>query len=124
VNTTAWVLQAVLAVVFLLHGLLYAVPGWDRRMRPEGAPRPIPISFQRFIGVAEIAAAAGLILPGLFKFLTWLTPLAALGLVIVMAGAVVFHLRRSETPMAVGTLVLGLLAAFVVYLRWLSVPLS
>jgi hypothetical protein len=93
-------------------------------MYQEGRPRPIPIAFQRFIGLAEIAAAIGLILPGVLHILTWLTPLAALGLVIVMASAVVFHARRREVPMVIVTLALGALAAAVVYLRWVTVPLS
>ena len=43
----------------------------------------------KFIGACEVAGAAGPILPGVLHTKEWLTPLAALGLAIIMTGAVV-----------------------------------
>ena len=71
-----------------------------------------------FSGAAEILAGLGLILPGLFKSYTWLTPLAAAGLVLVMLGAAVFHITRGEYPNVVQNIILAALAAFVAYGRW------
>src|SRR3981081_4555424 len=99
-NVVAWVLQGLLALVYLLHGTLYAVSPEPlvRGMRDQGQwPPAIPDAFRRFIGIAEYAAAVGLVVPGLIHFATWLTPRAALGLAIVMVGAAVFHARRGET---------------------------
>lgn len=68
-------------------------------------------------------AAFGLIVPPAIHFLPWLAPLAAAGLVIVMAGAVVRHAQQYETPMVPVVAVLGVLAALTVYLRVVVVPL-
>jgi uncharacterized membrane protein YphA (DoxX/SURF4 family) len=125
-NTVAWVLQVLLALAFLLHGLLFTV-GYRvlaRRMRGRRQTvSPLHPTFRQFIGVAEIAAALGLIVPPAIHFLPWLAPLAAAGLAIIMAGAAVRHARRSETREVVGTVVLGLLAAATLWLRWQVVPL-
>jgi uncharacterized membrane protein YphA (DoxX/SURF4 family) len=125
-NTVAWVLQVFLALVFLLHGLLFTV-GFEvmaRRMRGRSrTASPLHPTFRQFIGVAEIAAAIGLIVPPAIHVLPWLAPLAAAGLAVIMAGAAVRHARRGETLEAVGTVVLGLLAAATLWLRWQVVPL-
>jgi hypothetical protein len=82
----------------------------------------IPTGFRRLIGVAEILAGIGLALPTLTGILAWLTPLAAMGLIIVMVGAVIFHIPRKEYPNIVFNLVLLALAAFVAYGRFVVVP--
>jgi hypothetical protein len=125
-NGLAWGLQIFLAIVFLLHGLLYTVAFgmMSKRMEERGqSGPPLPTAFRQFIGVAELAAAFGLIVPPAIHFLPWLAPLAAAGLVIVMAGAVVRHAQRHETPMVAVVAVLGVLAALTVYLRVVVVPL-
>jgi uncharacterized membrane protein YphA (DoxX/SURF4 family) len=125
-NTVAWVLQVVLAVVFLLHGLVYTVAysALAKRMQARrGAVSPLPPAFRQFIGVAELAAAFGLIVPPALHLFSWLAPLAAAGLVIVMVGAAIFHARRREFPALAVTVVLGGLAAVTLSLRWQVVPL-
>ena|ERR1700736_5512279 len=125
-NTVAWVLQIFLAVAFLLHGLLYTVAyGAVTRRRAERgqAVSPLPPALRQFIGVAELAAAFGLIVPPAVHIFPWLAPLAAAGLVLVMAGAAIFHARNSEFQQIVLTVVLGALAAATLFLRWQVVPL-
>nr|NIN06591.1 DoxX family protein [Armatimonadota bacterium] len=79
---------------------------------------PLPDLFLRFIGVCEVLGALGLILPGLLRIRTGLTPLAAAGLVIIMIGAVAVTLMGGEIMMAAIPLVVGLLSAFIAYGRW------
>lgn len=127
-NIFLWILQIFLALIFLLHGLLFVIwsPAMVARMqerRPEAKPVDLLPGFRIFIGAAEILAVIGLILPGFTNILPGLASLAAAGLLIVMAGAVVFHIRREEIPNAVMTGVLFLLTAFVAYMRWVSFPL-
>ena len=100
----------ILAAVFFLHGLLLLVlPG---PMRKQMADLPGGPPFFRFIGLAEVLAAAGLTLPRWSGLLPWLTPLAAAGLLPIMLGAAVLHLRRSAYLQAVGdALVLAFVAA-------------
>ncbi len=126
-NIVAWVLQALLAVAFLFHGTLYAIsPGpMVRSMREQGQwPPAIPAWFRVFIGVAELLAAVGLVLPGLVHLLTFFTPLAAAGLVVVTMSAVVFHLRRREVVAVPPVAILLVLSAVVVFLRWQVAALS
>ncbi|MBV8719974.1 MAG: DoxX family protein [Chloroflexi bacterium] len=108
------VAQLLLAALFLLHGLtLLALPAPVRRQMaslPGGPP------FFRFIGFAEVMAAAGLTLPTSTGILPWLTPLAAAGLVVIMLGAAVLHLRRVAYAQAVGDSLVLAFAAFVGYL--------
>lgn len=86
-------------------------------------PAEAPPGLLTFIGVSEILSAAGLVLPGLTGILTWLTPLAALGLVARMVLAMLFHLRRGEYPNILFNLALLALAAYVAHGRWARVPL-
>jgi len=125
-NTVAWVLQVVLAVVFLLHGLAYTVvySAFAKRMqeRRGAVSSPLPTAFRQFIGVAELAAAFGLIVPPALHLFAWLAPLAAAGLVAVMVGAAILHARRSEFPALAVSVVLVGLAAATLFLRWQVVP--
>jgi uncharacterized membrane protein YphA (DoxX/SURF4 family) len=127
VNVLAWVLQGLLALVFLFHGIVYSLSPEPlvRSMREQGGwPPAIPAWFRVFIGVAEILAAIGLILPSLTRVLPGLTPLAAGGLVIVLIGAIVYHARRGEYPMVAAVAVLLVLVALTGFLRWMTVPIS
>jgi DoxX-like family len=76
----------------------------------------------RFIGVAEVLGAIGLVLPGLLRIRPGLTPLAAAGLLIIMTGATVITLVGGDIAPALIPLGLGLLSAFVADGRWRLAP--
>ena len=85
----------------------------------------MPARLRMFAGVAEGLAGIGLILPALLRIfpallriLPWLTPVAAAGLVVLMLGAIVFHVRRREYPNIGLNAVLGGLAAIVAWGRF------
>lgn len=109
-----WIVQGLLALVFLFAGGMKLVTPAEEMMKQM----PLPVPFMRFIGVAEVLGAVGLILPGLLRIRPGLTPLAAAGLVIIMIGATVLTLASGGVAMALIPLVTGLLAAFVAYSRW------
>jgi hypothetical protein len=90
----------------------------------KGMPAAFPASgaFLRFIGVAEFLGGLGLVLPGLLRIRPGLAPLAALGLVIIMAGATGLGLMMRDPVATVIPFVVGALAAFVAYGRWRLVP--
>ena len=112
-----WIAQIGLAFAFVIHGRAMISPPESMRDR-MGNLFAISPRLRTLIGVAELLAAAGLILPSLTGFLPWLTPVAAVGLVIVMIGAIVFHVQRREFPNIVFNLVLLILSAFVACGRW------
>jgi hypothetical protein len=84
----------------------------------------LPRWFQLFLGVAEVLAAVGLILPGLTRILPWLVTWAAVGVMIVTASATVLHVVRSETSSAAVTLMLLAMATFVAYMRHRVLPIG
>lgn len=104
-----WTVQGLLAAMFLLAGGMK----WAMPIAMLEAQSHLPGAFVRFIGVCEVLAALGLILPGLFRIRTDLTFLAATGLVLIMTGATTITLEQGQVAAAAPTLVLGLLAAFV-----------
>ena len=113
-----WIVQALLALIFLFAGGIKLVLPIEA-MNAQ-APVPLPGWFLRFIGVAEVLGAIGLILPWLLRIRPGLTPLAALGLVIIMIGATVLTLAGfvpGGVAAALVPLVVGLLAAFVAWGR-------
>ncbi len=115
-----WIVQVLLALIFLFaSGIKLILPV---EVMTEQMPVPLPGLFLRFIAVAELLGAIGLILPGLLGIRPGLTPLAAAGLVVIMTGATVLTLAGGDVAGALVPLVVGLLSAFVAYGRWRLVP--
>lgn len=112
-NVTLWVIQAVLAALFLYAGgfkLVTPIAALAAQSHMSGA-------FLKFIGVAETLGALGLVLPGITRIRTELTPLAATGLVIIMIGAVVVTVIQGPTLGAVVPFIVGCLCALVAHRR-------
>ena len=117
-NVALWIVQGLLAAVFLLAGGAKLVLPLDQMTGPVA----LPGWFLRFIGLAEVLGALGLVLPGLLRIRTGLTSLAAAGLVIIMIGATVIMWSSGMVAVALMNLVVMLLAAFVAYGRWRLAP--
>ena len=112
-NGVLWIVQGLLAALFLFAGGMKLVLPIEAMAGPVAVPGP----FLRFIGVAEVLGAVGLILPGLLRIQRQLTPIAAAGLVIIMIGATAVTALPGPLAPALVPLVVGLLAAMVVYGR-------
>jgi hypothetical protein len=115
-----WIVQGLLALLFLFAGGMKLVLPLEALKGPVVLPGP----FVRFIGVAEVIGALGLILPGLLRIRPGLTPLAAAGLVLIMIGATVVTVAGGQLVPALIPVVVGLLAAFVAYGRWSSFTMA
>src|SRR6476646_9349620 len=116
-NIALWVIQILLALAFLLAGVPKAtqpIPALSKRLTWA---KDVPAPFVRFIGVAEILGALGLILPALTGILPWLTLAAAIGLAVIMVAAIIFHILRGETNRIAFNIVFLLLLLFVTYGR-------
>jgi uncharacterized membrane protein YphA (DoxX/SURF4 family) len=122
-NYALWIVQVLLALLFLFAGGTKLVLPLDV-LASMGSPNQIPLPglLVRFIGVVEVLGALGLVLPGLLRIRTGLTPLAALGLVFIMIGATALTFVADGAATAISPLVVGLLAAFVAYGRWRLAP--
>jgi uncharacterized membrane protein YphA (DoxX/SURF4 family) len=119
INAVLWTVQVLLALLFVFAG------GMKLVAPPEMLKGPIefPVLFLRFIGVCELAGGLGLVLPGLLRIRTGLTPLAAAGLVIIMIGATTTTLIGGMGAGALVPFVVGILATSVAYGRTRRVPL-
>jgi uncharacterized membrane protein YphA (DoxX/SURF4 family) len=115
-NIALWIVQALLALLFLFAGGMKLVTPVEEMMKQM--PLPLPGWFVLFTGVVEVLGAIGLILPWLLRIRPGLTPLAAAGLAIVMIGATVYTVAAGEVASAPMPIVAGLLCAFVAYGRW------
>lgn len=118
-SITLWIIASVLGLAFLAAGAMkLAQPqeklaasgmGWTEDFAPGAI---------KAIGLAEVLGALGLILPAVTGIATFLVPVAATGLVIVMVGAIMTHLKRGEKQMAVINVVLAALALIVAVGRY------
>lgn len=122
-NTALWIVQILLGLVFGMAGITKITQPKEKLKNMMAWVEDFQPQIVKLIGTLELLAAIGLILPALTGILPILTPLAAAGLVLVMLGAVVTHLRRGEPQVIVINLVLLALAAFIAYGRFVAVPL-
>lgn len=116
-NRILWVLQVLLAALFLFAGIMKFLTPVEEMTK--GMPS-MSGDFLHFIGVCEVLGGLGLILPRALKIKPWLTPLAAALLVIIMIGATVVSLPMGA--IAALPAVTGILCGFVAYGRWKVSP--
>lgn len=122
-NAALWIAQSLLAVTFLFHGYI-------KIDVPDNLPSvllwiySLPPNLLLFIGISELAGAAGVVLPALTRIQPRLTVWAAVGLATVMVLAAGWHITRGETMLAGINAVLFVLAAFVAYGRGKLIPIQ
>ena len=117
-NVTLWVIQGLLAALFLFAGSMKLI----LPIEAMAGPVALPGAFLRFIGVVEVLGAVGLVLPWLLRIRPELTPLASAGLVLIMVGATVITMMGGAAAGALVPFAVGLLAATVAYGRWRTAP--
>jgi uncharacterized membrane protein YphA (DoxX/SURF4 family) len=117
-NIALWIVQGLLAVVFLMAGAMKILKPKDEAMERMPFVEDFSEPVLKTIGVLEVAGAIGLILPGITGIAPVLVPLAATGLAIIQAGAVVVHTRRGEAREIAMNVVLFALSVFVAWGRF------
>lgn len=114
-NLVLWTLQGLMAFLFLLSGSMKALRPLEEVSKRMAWANDVPAWFVRFIGIAEILGALGLILPAFTGILSWLTVAASVGLVILMLSAGVLHASRREfSSLGITVLLLALILVIVV----------
>jgi uncharacterized membrane protein YphA (DoxX/SURF4 family) len=117
-----WVVQVLLAGAFLVSGATKLSQPKEKLLKNWAWVEDFSQRTVRIIGALEVLGAIGIVLPALTGILPWLTPLAALGLVLTMMGAALTHLRRAEYGGIGVNAVVLILAAFVAYGRFFALP--
>ena len=123
-HITLWIAQVILAAMFLMSGFMKVSQPIDQLSKMLPWTAQVAEGLVRFIGVAEILGALGLILPSLLRIQPKLTPIAAVGLALVMLFAAAFHISRGETPAIGMNFVLIAIAAFIAWGRFKRAPIA
>ena len=121
-NIALWIIQVLLALLFLFAGSMKFVMTVEQ-MNSQ-SPVVLPGALLHFIGVCEILGGLGLILPMLLRIKPILTPLAALGLIVIMIGAIVIAFIGGMPANAIVPIVVLILLALIAYGRWKSTPVG
>jgi uncharacterized membrane protein YphA (DoxX/SURF4 family) len=116
-NILLWIIQVLLALLFVFGGVM-------KLLVPAPPEIGFPDWFLKFIGLCELLGGLGLVLPSVFRRQQFLTPLAAIGLTIIMIGAVAFTVKAFGFMPSITPLITGLLCLFVAYGRWKVRPLQ
>lgn len=121
-NIALWIAQVLLGVAFAMAGFMKLVSPIDELARNMSWVYEAR-ALVRFIGAAELLGALGLVLPSAMRIKPWLTPLAAVGLGVVMVLAMGFHATRGELETLPVNVALGGIAAFIAWGRWKKAPI-
>ncbi len=116
-SVTLWIVQILLAVIFTMTGTMKVAQPIASLTASLPALQHIPPALVRFIGIAELLGAAGLILPAATRIAPALTPVAAGALTLVMLLASLLHISRAEFTALPVPVVVGALCAFVTWGR-------
>lgn len=117
-NIFLWILQIVLAGMFGFAGLMKATQPREKLLANMPWVDDFSDNTVKFIGVMELLAAIGLILPAATGIAPVLTPLAASGLAVIMVLAAITHLRRNEPRNAAMNAVLLVVAVMIAWGRF------
>jgi len=124
-NTALWIVQGLLAAMFLMAGLM-KLANSKEELKPKMGDWVDAVSTPGFklIGLLELLGAVGVVLPMAIDALPILTPVAAIGLVMTMLGAMGLHIQRKEYDAIKKNVPLLLLALFVAVGRLIIIPIS
>lgn len=117
-SVVVWVLQIALALAFLAAGGMKLTTPRDQLAENMAWVEDFSATSVKSIAALEILAGIGLILPSVLGIAPVLSPLAALGLLLMMIGAAIVHARRGEFQMIAINAVLGVIAAVVAWARF------
>ena len=123
-NITLWILQFLLAAMFLMAGFMKISQPIEELSKSLPWAAQVPEGLVRFIGASELLGAIGLILPALLRIKPILTPIAALGIAVVMLFAIFFHGSRGETSVIGMNIILLLIAVFIAWGRFKKAPIA
>ncbi len=121
-NISLWIAQAILAVMFIMAGAMKSMQPIEELAKSLPWVNEVSVGLVRFIGVSELLGGIGLVLPALLRIKPILTPLAALGLAVVMVFAFVYHIAKGEYNVLGMNVILAAIALFIAWGRYKKAP--
>ncbi len=119
-----WVAQVLLAAMFLMAGIMKATQPIEELSQSMTWVNDFSAGMVRFIGISELLGGIGLLLPALLRIKPIFTPLAALGLFIIMVLAFIYHISNAEYQALGINLILGAIAVFIAWGRYKKAPIQ
>lgn len=120
-NRVLWTVQIAAALLFLFAGSMKFIMPAEKMQQ---GPIIFSMAFMYFIGICECLGALGLVLPSVFRIQTWLTPLAAAGLTIIMIGATTVSVLAMGAGAAIVPAVVGVATIWIAYGRTSVAPIA
>lgn len=124
INILLWIAQVLLAALFIMVGLTKSFQPIEEIGKMLPWVNNSPAALVRFIGISELLGGIGLLLPSILRIQPRLTPLAALGLAVVMILATAFHIYRGEYEVIGMNIFIGLIAYFIYWGRTKKSPID
>lgn len=122
-HISLWVVQVLLALAFGMAGFMkVSMPISELAAKGMGFVNHTSEGLVRFIGTVELLGALGLILPAAIRIKPILTPIAAIGIAVIMLLSIKEHVTQNEPVVA--NIILLLLAAFVTWGRFKKAPIQ
>jgi putative oxidoreductase len=118
-----WVAQIILGGMFIMAGMMKSTQPIVDLSKSVPWTANVPLALIRFIGVSELLGGIGLILPSLLRIKPILTPVAAIGILLIMVFALVYHIMNGETNVIGINIAFGLVAAFIAWGRLKKAPI-
>lgn len=123
-NISLWIAQILLASTLLFGGATKLFRPIEDVSTMWPWTGQIPIELVEFTGIIDLLGAVGLILPALFRIKPILTPAAAIGTIILMICASIFHISRGETSQIVPNIIFAFIGVFIAWGRLKNIPIS
>ena len=117
-NTALWIVQGILAAMFLMAGFMKATTPKDKLALKMPWAARYSSGMVKFIGISQLLISLGLVLPVLTGILPVLTPIAASALALIMVFAAFDHIKAGENKAVMTNTIIFLMAAFVAYGRF------
>jgi putative oxidoreductase len=122
-NITIWIVQGITATLMVISAFMKIATPISKLSARWKWTGELPETVVRLLGVLDLLGGIGIIVPALLKIKPGLTPLAALGVVLLMTSASVFHISRGEASVIGFNIILMLLASFIAWGRYKKLPI-
>ena len=123
-NISLWIAQVVLAGMFVMAGTMKSTQPYEQLAAAMPWTNDFSVGMVRFIGISELLGGIGLLLPTLLRIKPILTPLAALGIFIIMVFAFIYHIVKGEYEALGINVILAAIAFFISWGRYKKVPVQ
>ncbi|HXD91934.1 MAG TPA: DoxX family protein [Bacteroidia bacterium] len=124
IHITLWVAQAVLASSLIWASMMKLFQPIEKLSAMWPWTGQVPMIVVKFTGIVDLLGALGLILPSLIRFKPKLTPIAAIGIIVLMICASIFHIVRGEASVIGVNIIFAIIAAFIAWGRFKKSPIE